>query len=90
MSFAIMQVVFSRLERYYSLNLLNEANRTLNLIRYAAQRRYFLEPTEIIERERPPMLELPEYRQKLGLPSKEDSFQPADRNGEEHAWPRLF
>jgi len=80
MSFAIMQVVFSRLERYYHLHLLNEANRTLNLIRYEARRRYFLAPTEIIERERPPIIELPEYRQKHGLPPKENTLDQPERN----------
>ncbi len=89
MSFAIMQVVFNRLERYSDLQLINEANRTLNLIRYEARRRYFLEPTEIIERERRPMIELPEYRQKQGLPPKENPFGPLDRHREQ-PWHNAF
>jgi nucleotide-binding universal stress UspA family protein len=63
MSFAIMQVVFSRLERRHAVDLLEQANLTMNLIRYQAGQRYFLEPTEIHEVERPPMIEIPEYRQ---------------------------
>lgn len=63
MSFAIMQVVFSRLERRHGVDLLEQANLTMNLIRYQADRRYFLEPTEIHDFERLPMIDLPEYRQ---------------------------
>jgi hypothetical protein len=63
MSFAIMQVVFSRLERRHAVDLLEQANLTMNLIRYQAGQRYFLEPTEIHDVERPPIIELSEYRQ---------------------------
>jgi hypothetical protein len=90
MSFAIMQVVFKRLEKLNSLHLLNDANRTMNLIRYAAQRRYFLEPTEIIERERPPMIDLPEYRQKHGLPPNQNLISQANSNPLEQPWPNSF
>jgi glycosyltransferase involved in cell wall biosynthesis len=90
MSFAIMQVVFSRLEKYHGLHLLNDANRTLNLIRYAARRRYFLDPTEIIEQERPPMIELPEYRQKQKLPPKNNFAYQPDSNSLERSWPNSF
>jgi nucleotide-binding universal stress UspA family protein len=60
MSFAIMQVVFKRLEHIHSINLLHDSNLTMNLIRYNS-RRYFLETEEIRERERPPMVSIPEY-----------------------------
>jgi hypothetical protein len=61
MSFAIMQVVFNRLERIHDVDLLHDANLTMNLIRYGP-RRYFLETEEIREYERPPMASLPEYQ----------------------------
>jgi glucosyl-3-phosphoglycerate synthase len=62
MSFAIMQVIFNRLKRIYNVDLLHDANLTMNLIRYGS-RRYFLETEDIHEYERPPMLSIPEYRQ---------------------------
>lgn len=67
MSFAITQVVMRRLERRHRVQLLEEANLTMNLIRYGQRRRYYLEPEEVRERERPPMIALPEYRQRRGL-----------------------
>jgi glycosyltransferase involved in cell wall biosynthesis len=67
MSFAIIQVVMSRLEEKHHINLLEDANLTMNLIRYGPNR-YFLETDEIQERERPPILSIPEYRQVRGLP----------------------
>lgn len=67
MSFAIMQVVFSRLEKRHQIRLLEEANLTMNLVRFGPNR-YFLETEEICEREREPMLRIPEYRKKVGLP----------------------
>ena len=70
MSFAIMQVVFSRLEKRHQIRLLEEANLTMNLVRYGP-RRYFLETEEIRERERAPMITIPEYREQRGLPPLE-------------------
>ncbi|HZD57108.1 MAG TPA: glucosyl-3-phosphoglycerate synthase [Anaerolineales bacterium] len=67
MSFAIMQVVFSRLEKRHQIRLLEDANLTMNLVRYGP-RRYFLETEEIRERERPPMVSIREYRKGRGLP----------------------
>lgn len=67
MSFAILQVLMSRLEKKHNTRLLVESNRSMNLIRHGKRRRYYLEPIEIREKERPPMIKLPEYRQKHGL-----------------------
>jgi len=66
MSFAIIQVVVRRLEDRYKIHLLEEVNKTMNLIRYEPKR-FYLEAVEIRERERPPMITIPEYRQKRGL-----------------------
>jgi len=66
MSFAIIQVVIRRLEDRYKIRLLEEVNKTMNLIHYEPKR-FYLETVEIRERERPPMIKLPEYRQKRGL-----------------------
>lgn len=68
MSFAIIQVVIRRLEERHHMRLLAEANKTMNLIRYEPGL-FYLETAEIRERERPPMITLPEYRQKRGLDS---------------------
>lgn len=64
MSFAIIQSVFRRLEKRYSTNIIEDVNKTLKLIRYE-EGRLFLDLVEIAELERPPMIEIPEYRQKL-------------------------
>ena len=61
MSFAIMQVFFSRLEKCENIDLLKESNLAMNLIRYRAGH-YFLESEEIQESIRPPMVDLPEYQ----------------------------
>ncbi|MDD5466208.1 MAG: glucosyl-3-phosphoglycerate synthase [Anaerolineales bacterium] len=70
MSFAIMQVVFSHLQEQHKVNLLHDANMTMNLIRYGPSR-YYLETEEIKERERPPMITLPEYRASRGVSEPE-------------------
>jgi glucosyl-3-phosphoglycerate synthase len=63
MSFAIIQVVVKRLEERHKIHLLEDINKTMNLIRYAPGR-YYLDQREVIEHERPPMVEIPEYREK--------------------------
>ncbi len=64
MSFAIIQVVISRLEKQYKLTLLEETNLTMNIIQREAKR-YRLRTEEVKERERPPMTEIPEYRERF-------------------------
>ena len=61
MSFAIIQVVVRRLEDRHKIRLLEDINKTMNLIRYAPGR-YYLDQREVVEHERPPMITLPEYR----------------------------
>jgi nucleotide-binding universal stress UspA family protein len=63
MSFTIIQTVFRKLERRYGSHFLEDANRTMKLIRYEPSR-FFLDVEEIAEQERPPMVELEEYRQR--------------------------
>ncbi len=75
MAFAIIQVVIRRLEDRHKIRLLADINKTMNLIRYEPNR-YYLETVEIIERERPPMITLPEYRQKRGLPDDVEDCVP--------------
>jgi glycosyltransferase involved in cell wall biosynthesis len=60
MSFAIIQVVCRKLEKRYGQGILEDVNRSMKLIRYEPGR-LFLDVEEIAERERPPMVELPEY-----------------------------
>ncbi len=72
MAFAIIQVVIRRLEDRHKIRLLEDFNKTMNLIRYEMGR-YWLEPQEIRERERPPMVTLPEYREKFGRQPQEES-----------------
>ncbi len=54
MAFAILQVFMARLDQRYNLELLNKANRTMNLIRQDADQ-LALEGQEIGDIERPPM-----------------------------------
>ena len=61
MSFAILQAVIRKLERRYGRPILDDVNKSMKLIRYASGG-YFLDVEEIVERERPPMIEIPEYR----------------------------
>ena len=63
MSFTIIQTVFRKLERRYGRSFLEDMNRTMKLIRYEPGR-FSLEVQELAEQERPPMLEIPEYRQR--------------------------
>lgn len=61
MSFAILQAVIRKLERRYGRAILEDVNKSMKLIRYEAGG-YFLDVEDIVERERPPMIEIPEYR----------------------------
>lgn len=66
MSFAIIQAVMRKLESRYGQNLLENVNKTMKLIRYEEQN-FRLDIEEIAERERPPMIELSEYCERLDL-----------------------
>jgi nucleotide-binding universal stress UspA family protein/glycosyltransferase involved in cell wall biosynthesis len=66
MSFAIIQAVIRKLESRYGRNILENVNTTMKLIRYEEER-FMLDVEEITERDRPPMIELPEYRERLKL-----------------------
>ena len=63
MSFAILQAVIRKLERRYGQTILEDVHKSMKLIRYEAGA-YFLEVEEIVEHERPPMLDVPEYAQR--------------------------
>ncbi len=62
MSFAIIQAVIRRIERRYGAAILEDVNKSMKLIRYGGGG-YYLEVEEIIEQERPPMIEVAEYRE---------------------------
>ena len=61
MSFAIIQAVMRRLEKRFGRAVLEDVNRSMKLIRHDSKG-YFLDVEEIAELERPPMLEVAEYR----------------------------
>ncbi len=67
MSFAIAQTFFGKLERRYGHTMLQDVNRTMKRVRQD-QGHLFLEVEEVTELQRPPMIEIPEYRQMRGLP----------------------
>jgi len=63
MSFAIIQTVIRKMEKRLGRNVLEEVNKTMKLIHYETGR-FSLEIEEIAELERPPMSQLPEYKEK--------------------------
>ena len=64
MSFAIIQTVMRKLESRFGRAVLEDVNRSMKLIRYN-NKGYFLEVEQIAERERPPMIEMPEYQKHI-------------------------
>ena len=64
MSFAIIQAVMRKLESRYGQSILENVNRTMKLIHYE-QDGFRLDIEEIAERDRPPMIEIPEYQEQL-------------------------
>jgi nucleotide-binding universal stress UspA family protein len=64
MSFIILQAFLRKLELRSGQTLVEEVNKSMKLVRQSAGA-YFLDVEEIIERERPPMIEIPAYRKKF-------------------------
>ncbi len=64
MSFAIIQTLMRKLDRRYGLELLRDINRSMKIIQ-RSKSRFYLEVEEIAERERPPMIEIPEYQERF-------------------------
>jgi glucosyl-3-phosphoglycerate synthase len=60
MAFAILQVAVKRLGDRHRMHLLEEVNRSMKLIHYKDDR-FFIEPRQIEDWERPPLASLPEY-----------------------------
>ena len=60
MSFAIQQVFISRMEKRYGMQILDKANRSMKLIIHEPDR-FALDIAEIVDQERPPMIEVPAY-----------------------------
>jgi hypothetical protein len=63
MSFTILQAFMSKLERRAHVELLEDVNRSMKLLR-RQHGSYFLDVEELPEFDRPPLIDLPEYRQK--------------------------
>jgi glucosyl-3-phosphoglycerate synthase len=61
MSFAIIQVVMQRLQEKNRIQIMEEVNRSMKLIK-PQEKSYALELKPIQDRERPPMMTIPEYR----------------------------
>jgi len=61
MSFVIIQAFLRKLEKRYGQQMVEDVNKSMKLIRHAGNG-YSLEVEEIIEHERPPMLNVPDYR----------------------------
>ncbi len=65
MSFVIIQTFLRKLEARIGRPLLEEVNKTMKLIQYE-DGAYYLKVQEVPERERQPIVELPEYREQSG------------------------
>jgi glucosyl-3-phosphoglycerate synthase len=63
MSFAIIQVVMQRLQQKNRIEIMEEINRSMKLIK-PQEKSYALELKPIQDRERPPMISIPAYRAK--------------------------
>jgi glycosyltransferase involved in cell wall biosynthesis/nucleotide-binding universal stress UspA family protein len=61
MSFIILQAFLRKLEKRYGIQMVEDVNKSMKLIRQTSGT-YSLDVEEIIEEERPPMVEIPEYR----------------------------
>ena len=61
MSFVILQAFLRKLEKRYGQQMVEDVNKSMKLIRHGAGG-YFLDVEEIIEGERPPMIQVPAYR----------------------------
>lgn len=64
MSFAIIQTVLRKLERRYERSFIEDVNKTMKLIR-RARNTYYLDLEEVAELERPPMVNIPAYQERL-------------------------
>lgn len=68
MAFAITQVVIQRMEQRQRVSLLEPVNQSMKLITQREDGSFHLDLREIRDHERPPMLRIPEYRLRRGLP----------------------
>lgn len=67
MAFEIVQVVMLRVGQARGVELMNELNKSMKLIRYARDD-FQLDVADIRARERPPMISVPEYRARHRVP----------------------
>lgn len=63
MSFVIMQTMLRKLEKRYERAIIEDVNKTMKMIRYA-NGNYFLDVEMLPEMERPPMISLPQYKER--------------------------
>jgi glucosyl-3-phosphoglycerate synthase len=64
MSFAIIQTVLRKIEKRYERAIVEDVNKTMKLIRHSRDG-YSLVVEEIAERERPPMISVPAYLERV-------------------------
>jgi glucosyl-3-phosphoglycerate synthase len=68
-AFSIAQVVLQRAEQRQRVSLMDALNQTLKLITQRPEGGYHLELREFRDHERPPMIQIPEYRRARGVES---------------------
>ncbi len=69
MSFEIIQVLLMRVGAERGIELVNELNKSMKLIRHTDEA-FQLDVADIRVRERPPMISIPEYRERRGIPAR--------------------
>jgi hypothetical protein len=60
----VLQAVMGKLERRFGPGVREDVNKSMKLVRYTGGN-YFLDVEEMVERERPPMVEVAEYQARL-------------------------
>ena len=68
MAFTILQVAMKRLEQRHQLQLLSEVNKSMKLIQHTRDH-FHVEVKELVDVERPPIGDLPEYQARSRQPS---------------------
>ncbi len=63
MSFTILQAFIRKIEKRYGVAFLEDINKSMKLIQFE-EGEYSLQVEEVAERERPPMIEVLEYRER--------------------------
>jgi glycosyltransferase involved in cell wall biosynthesis/nucleotide-binding universal stress UspA family protein len=80
MSFVILQAFFRKLEKRFGRPFVEDVNKSMKLVRHNAGG-YFLDVEEVLEHERPPMVDVPEYQTRRAGDSASPATAPLGTGG---------